>query len=94
MLLEPITLAAAFRWLRIQDTNAASNQPMRSENGKVWLLFNGEIYNHLELRSELSRDGVQFHTVSDTEVVLAAYIRWGVECFTRFTGMWALAVVD
>jgi len=89
-----VRAAAAFRWLKIQDTGAASNQPMSSRNGKLWLLFNGEIYNHKELRGELQRAGTVFQTESDTEVVLEAYRQWGTACFSRFNGMWAILLFD
>jgi asparagine synthase (glutamine-hydrolysing) len=86
--------AAAFRWLKIQDLDARSNQPMASPDEKSWILFNGEIYNHLALRAELAALGERFQTRSDTEVVLAAYRRWGTSAFTRFEGMWGILIFD
>ena len=86
--------AAAFRWLKIQDLDARSNQPMAGADGKSWILFNGEIFNHLALRAELAALGEPFHTHSDTEVALAAYRRWGTSAFTRFEGMWAILIFD
>lgn len=67
---------------------------MCSSNGCYWIVFNGEIYNYLELRSELSSYGYGFRTGSDTEVILAAYEHWGHECLQRFNGMWGSAIWD
>ena len=87
-------LAAAFRWLKIQDLDSASNQPMSSPDHQYWILFNGEIYNYRALRQELTQAGFQFRTESDTEVVIAAYQHWGATCFSRFNGMWAILLLD
>jgi len=76
-------VAAAFRWLKIQDLDARSRQPMPSRDSRAWILFNGEIYNHGALRAELEALGEQFATRSDTEVALAAYRRWGTSAFAR-----------
>ncbi len=73
---------------------AGGHQPMLGANGRVQLVFNGEIYNFRELRAELQRDGAPFHTDSDSEVVLQAYLRWGDEAIARLRGMFALAIVD
>jgi asparagine synthase (glutamine-hydrolysing) len=86
--------ALAFRWLIVQDPSPAAAQPMCSADGSIWLLFNGEIYNFPELRRELEPEGRQFATHGDTEVLLAAYERWGVDCFRHFRGMWAVLIVD
>jgi asparagine synthase (glutamine-hydrolysing) len=86
--------AAAFRWLKIQDLDERSAQPMAGPDAKQWLLFNGEIYNHVALRRELEQQGEVFRTASDTEVALAAYRRWGCGAFARFHGMWAIVVFD
>jgi asparagine synthase (glutamine-hydrolysing) len=67
---------------------------MVSENSRFVLAYNGEIYNHGELRSELQGRGFQFRTQCDTEVVLAAFEAWGTDCFSRFRGMFAIAVWD
>jgi asparagine synthase (glutamine-hydrolysing) len=77
--------------LKIIDLQAG-NQPMLSEDGNTVLVFNGEIYNHRELRAELESRGDKFKTSSDTEVVLRAFLRWDKDCFARFRGMFALAV--
>ena len=83
-----------FRRLAIIDLSSKGHQPMTYQDGKYWLIFNGEIYNYLELRKELSAKGYQFHSGSDTEVILAAYSEWGVDCLQRFNGMWAIALLD
>src|SRR5690348_2859616 len=70
------------------------NQPMVSDDGAVTLVFNGEIYNYLELRQELVREGVRFHTVSDTEVLLRCYERYGRKALARLNGMFAFAIFD
>jgi asparagine synthase (glutamine-hydrolysing) len=69
-------------------------QPMANTDGTTWIVFNGEIYNYIELRAELASLGYQFRTRSDTEVVVAAYETWGVECVLRFNGQWAFALWD
>lgn len=63
-------------------------------DGRYWITFNGEIYNFLEIRDELKSAGFHFKSESDTEVILAAYSRWGSECVFRFNGMWAFAIYD
>ena len=82
------------RRLAILDLSDAGIQPMSSKDGRVWIVYNGEVYNYKELRSELGQLGHPFHTSTDTEVILAAYDQWGTECFARFNGMWGLAIVD
>ncbi|HEY4818651.1 MAG TPA: asparagine synthase (glutamine-hydrolyzing) [Candidatus Acidoferrum sp.] len=77
--------------LKIIDLNAGA-QPMVSEDGNTVLVFNGEIYNHRELRAELESRGEKFNTSSDTEVVLRAFLRWDKDCFARLRGMFAVAV--
>lgn len=84
----------AFRRLAILDLSSAGHQPMVSVDGSCWLIFNGEIYNHDALRSELKQYGYTFRSSSDTEVILAAYQQWGVECLQRFNGMWGFALWD
>jgi asparagine synthase (glutamine-hydrolysing) len=82
------------RRLSIIDLSAAARQPMVSGSGRTRVIFNGEIYNYRELRTELESAGRQFRTASDTEVLLEAYEQWGVDCLTRLNGMFALALVD
>lgn len=80
--------------LSIIDLSEAGLQPMSSPSRQQWIIFNGEIYNYLELRAELKQLDHHFRTETDTEVILAAYDQWGVSCFSRFNGMWGLAIVD
>jgi asparagine synthase (glutamine-hydrolysing) len=90
----PFDLAFGFRRLSILDLSPAGHQPMSSADGACWLIFNGEVYNYVELKSELAALGHPFRTGTDTEVILAAYQEWGEECVKRFTGMWAFALWD
>jgi asparagine synthase (glutamine-hydrolysing) len=69
-------------------------QPLSNEDETVWITFNGEIFNYIELASELSNQGHLFKTKSDTEVIVHAYEQWGTSCFERFNGQWALALWD
>lgn len=80
------------RRLAILDLSPAGHQPMRY--GDLWLVHNGEIYNYVELRSELSNAGYQFVSQTDTEVILAAYHMWGEDCVKRFNGDWAFCILD
>ncbi len=82
------------RRLAIVDLSADGAQPMTAGQGHHTVVFNGEIYNHLELRAELQDLGYVFATSSDTEVLLAAYAEWGADCVLRFNGMWAFALYD
>jgi asparagine synthase (glutamine-hydrolysing) len=82
------------RRLSIIDTSSAGHQPMLSTDGRFALTFNGEIYNYRELRLELIALGQQFHTDTDTEVLLAAFTEWGAECLPRLNGMFAFAIWD
>lgn len=86
--------ALGHRRLSIIDTSHGSDQPFVSADGQLILVFNGEIYNYLELREELQREGVRFRTAGDTEVLLAAYRHWGEDCLQRLNGMWAFVVWD
>ena len=76
--------------LKIIDL-AGGDQPMQSDDGDTVIAFNGEIYNHLELRHELERLGHRFHSSCDTEVALRAFLQWDTDCFRRFRGMFAVA---
>jgi asparagine synthase (glutamine-hydrolysing) len=81
------------RRLSIIDLDSG-NQPMLSDDQSVAIIFNGEIYNYVELRKELISLGHKFHTQSDTEVIIQAYREWGVHCQQKFNGMWAFALWD
>jgi asparagine synthase (glutamine-hydrolysing) len=87
-------VALGHRRLSIVDLSPAGHQPMSSADGALWIVYNGEIYNHIELRAALEAEGVRFATRSDTEVILAAYRRWGEKCLERFNGMFAFVLVD
>lgn len=80
--------------LAILDMSDSANQPFKSADGRYVLVFNGEIYNYLELKAQLQSLGYVFQTTSDSEVLLTAYIEWGKECLARFNGMWAFAIWD
>jgi len=91
--LDPTGLGAlGHNRLSIIDLSPAGRQPMSSQDERFWIAFNGEIYNYLELRAELS--GYPFRTRTDTEVILAAYERWGEGCLDRFVGMFAFLLWD
>jgi asparagine synthase (glutamine-hydrolysing) len=80
--------------LAVIDLSDRVRYPMANERGDVFLVFNGEIYNHVELRRELQRSGHVFATDCDAEVVVHGYEEWGSDVFARLNGMWALAIVD
>jgi len=80
--------------LSIIDLSSAAQQPMYSEDRRFGVVFNGEIYNYLEIRTELEGLGIRFHTRSDTEVLLQAWAKWGDKSLARFKGMFAFAVFD
>jgi asparagine synthase (glutamine-hydrolysing) len=86
-------IALGHRRLSIIDLSEHANQPMFYGNDMV-IVFNGEIYNYLEIREELKKEGFSFQTQSDTEVILAAYKHWGNNCLHQFNGMWAFAIYD
>jgi asparagine synthase (glutamine-hydrolysing) len=86
-------LALGHRRLSILDLSPFGHQPMCYQ-GRYWIVYNGEVYNYLELRTELQAIGHRFLSHCDTEVILAAYAQWGVDCFSRFNGMWAMAIYD
>jgi asparagine synthase (glutamine-hydrolysing) len=85
--------ALAHRRLSIVDLSSGQ-QPLSNEDGSVWVVFNGEIYNHAEVRVELERHGHVYRTKSDTETIVHAYEQWGDECVHRFRGMFAFALWD
>ncbi|MEJ8816985.1 asparagine synthase (glutamine-hydrolyzing) [Lacibacter sp. H407] len=87
-----LPLAFGHRRLSLIDLSEAGHQPMIDE--ELTIIFNGEIYNYLELRATLQQYGHQFRTESDTEVILKAYRQWGLDAFEFFNGMFALAIWD
>jgi asparagine synthase (glutamine-hydrolysing) len=87
-------LAFGHRRLAILDLTAGGHGPMASADGRLWITYNGEVFNYLELRQELARLGHAFRTASDTEVLLAAYAEWGPDSLHRLNGMWAFALYD
>lgn len=82
------------RRLSILDLSEAGWQPMVTPDGRYAIVFNGEIYNYLELQAELKKIGYTFHSHSDTEVLLTAYAQWGTQALNRLVGMFAFAVLD
>jgi len=84
----------AHRRLSIIDLTDFAHQPMVLKKDHVAIVFNGEIYNYLELRKELADKGFEFISNSDTEVIIAAYLEWGISCVNRFVGMFAFALYD
>jgi asparagine synthase (glutamine-hydrolysing) len=88
------TARLGHRRLAILDLSDRGRQPMTYAKDRYALVFNGEIYNFLELREELEGKGHRFATESDSEVMLAAYVEWGADCLPRFNGMWAFAIWD
>lgn len=86
-------VALGHRRLSIVELSDLGHQPMVYQD-RYAITFNGEIYNHVELRSELQGLGYRFRSHSDTEVILAAYDAWGPGCLPRFNGMWAFAIID
>jgi asparagine synthase (glutamine-hydrolysing) len=92
--LPPAYLALGHRRLSILDLSPAGHQPMADDEQRQLIVYNGEVYNHVELRVELETLGHRFRSHSDTEVVLAAWRQWGEECLSRFNGMFAFVIVD
>jgi asparagine synthase (glutamine-hydrolysing) len=85
--------ALAHRRLSIVDLSTGQ-QPLSNEDGSIWVVFNGEIYNHADIRRELEPHGHHYRTRSDTETIVHAYEQWGDECVQRFRGMFAFAIWD
>lgn len=82
------------RRLSIIDLSNEANQPMSCEDNRYTIIFNGEVYNFLEIKNKLQLEGVKFYTSSDTEVILKSFKFYGSECFSMFNGMFALAIYD
>jgi len=82
------------RRLSILDISRAGHQPMSDLSKNIWLVYNGEIYNFKEIREDLERRGHRFKSHTDTEVIIYAYIEWGIECIYKFNGMFAFSLYD
>jgi asparagine synthase (glutamine-hydrolysing) len=89
-----VVLALGHRRLSVVDLSPSGHQPMCTDDRRFWIVYNGEIYNHHELRVKLEALGHHFNSSSDTQVVLAAYQEWGADCLSMFKGMWAFAIYD
>jgi len=87
-------IALAHRRLSIIDLSKSGHQPMHDETNKYTIVFNGEAYNYKEVQRELTKLGHKFRSTSDTEVVLKAYIQWGLDAIHKFRGMFAFAIWD
>src|SRR5882724_4602061 len=90
----PVEVGLGSRRLAILDLSPLGHQPMRDPETGNWIVYNGEIYNFRDVRAELEREGTIFVSHSDTEVLLKAYARWGVQCLVKFRGMFAFAIWD
>jgi len=88
------SVGLGFRRLSILDLSDAAHQPMVSEDGGYVLVFNGEIFNYIELREELRALGYRFRSTGDSEVLLNAYREWGPDCLPKLNGMWAFVIYD
>ena len=82
------------RRLSVIDLSESGRQPMGSDDGKIQIVYNGEVYNFREIRKNLEQHGHHFRTGTDTEVILHAYLQWGTACLSRFVGMFAFALWD
>ncbi|HQJ88197.1 MAG TPA: asparagine synthase (glutamine-hydrolyzing) [Methanoregulaceae archaeon] len=89
-----VCVALGHRRLSILDLSPAGHQPMCTPDRRFWIVYNGEVYNYRELRTELEAAGHTFHTGTDTEVILRAYAEWGRDCLNRFNGMFAFVLYD
>jgi asparagine synthase (glutamine-hydrolysing) len=83
-----------FRRLAIIDLSPLGHQPMFNTEKTLCIIFNGEIYNYQEVKSELLKKGYTFKSATDTEVILNAYAEWGFKCVERLRGMWGFAIYD
>ncbi|MGR8931767.1 MAG: asparagine synthase (glutamine-hydrolyzing) [Gammaproteobacteria bacterium] len=89
-----MALALGHRRLSVVDLSPLGHQPMCTPDKRYWIVYNGEVYNHIELRLELEQLGHVFRSHSDTEVILAAYAQWGADCLSYFNGMFAFLIHD
>jgi len=91
---QPYRLGLGHRRLSILDLSTAGHQPMANREKTLWITYNGEIYNHLELKKELVRKGYEFVSTTDTEVILYLYQEYGLDCIERLNGIFAFALWD
>jgi asparagine synthase (glutamine-hydrolysing) len=91
---DKVNLVFGHRRLSIIDLSQNGHQPMADVEKKVWITFNGEIYNYPELKGQLIALGARFHSNTDTEVIIAAYVYWGMACFSKLRGIFAFALYD
>jgi asparagine synthase (glutamine-hydrolysing) len=91
---ENFDVILAQRRLAIIDLSCNGHGPMPGVDNKIWISYNGEIYNYIELRDELKALGYKFTTETDTEVIINSYLCWGADCLSRFNGMWGFAIWD
>src|ERR1043165_440130 len=87
-------ISLGHRRLSIIDLSADARQPMKDSTERYHIVFNGEIYNYQQLKDELLKYGYKFNNRSDTEVVINAYVKWGVACLEKFNGMFAFVIWD
>ncbi len=87
-------VALGHRRLSILDLSSAGHQPMSSDDGLIWITYNGEIYNFESIKDELQSKGYRFKSHTDTEVLIKAYQEWGIDCVQKFRGMWAFGLYD
>lgn len=87
-------IGLGFVRLSIIDLSSDGHQPMISRDGRYVMVFNGEIFNYIELRNELKEKGIEFFTQTDSEVLMNSFIYWGEECLNHFNGMWAFVILD
>src|SRR5574340_1131842 len=91
---EPVPVSLVNTRLAIIDLSPAGHQPMSNEDGRLWIVYNGEMYNFQPVREALLQAGHHFKSHSDTEVILHAYEEWGERCLEHFRGMFAFAIWD
>lgn len=89
-----VQIGFAQKRLSIIDLSIKGHQPMTTEDGKIVITYNGEIYNYKQIREELIKFGYTFVSGTDTEVIINAYVQWGIECVKKFNGMFAFALYD
>ncbi len=87
-------ISLGHRRLSIIDLSERGKQPLCNEQGNIWIIYNGEIYNFKEIRNRLKEKGHEFKSDTDTEVIIHAYEEWGEDCVNEFNGMWAFAIWD